>query len=66
MNLLIKSQPANAKDTGKTAGSGESAAPGAALDSDLDLLEVIRAWPNLPLAIRDGIIAMVKATESLE
>jgi len=31
--------------------------------TDPDLAAVVEAWPELPEAIRTGIVAMVKATE---
>ena len=39
------------------AGSGPATEP-----SDLDLADVIRAWPRLPEAVKAGIVAMVKAS----
>jgi hypothetical protein len=31
---------------------------------DADLQSIIDAWPNLPVAIRSGILAMINATNS--
>ena len=51
---------------GKNAHSRNSAAPGAADDTqnahiDPDLPRVIDAWPALPEAVKAGILAMVEA-----
>jgi hypothetical protein len=42
---------------------GDDSAP-RPIKADPDLASVIAAWPNLPEAIRTGIVAMVKAAKS--
>ena len=45
-----------------TTGAAKSGAPDAAnQDVDLELNEVINAWPELPAALQHGILAMVRA-----
>jgi hypothetical protein len=47
------------KSGNKPAGSGDPAAPEP--PADPDLAAVVAAWPDLPAALRAGIVAMVKA-----
>jgi hypothetical protein len=47
----------------KGASFGDSPA-GAPVPADPDLAAVTEAWPNLPPAVRAGIVAMVKASEA--
>ena len=48
------------KPTPKAGGTGDPVVPGCS-GSDPDLAAVISSWPELPEAIRVGIVAMVKA-----
>jgi hypothetical protein len=64
---LISSQERDPKNPEKSRVSSTSAAQGAALPSqtppaDPQLANVIDAWPTLPSAIRDSIVAIIKAT----
>jgi len=64
---LISSPVEEAKNPGKDATSQESAAQGAALradssSADPQLASVIDAWPTLPPAIQDSILAIIQAT----
>ena len=53
----------------KNAHSQASAAQGAAVDSqnepiDTDLLVIIERWPDLPDALKAGIVAMIQTAKS--
>jgi len=59
-------QPATPVNPEENAYSRGSAAPGAAVDAentpiDADLQAVIQRWPELPEAVKAGIVAMVQA-----
>ena len=58
---------ATSENSGKQVGFQNSAAAGAAVETpaapfDLDLLSVIEKWPDLPHAVKAGIVAMVRAS----
>ena len=61
MNLLIKSQSATGEKPGKHANSEKRAAPGAALESDLE--EVAAAWSQLSDAVLAAIKNLVRACQ---
>lgn len=73
MGLVGPEHPS--KSPGKTHVPGESGAksgalpgdsvaqPAPATPTDPDLAAVIAAWPSVPLAVRAGILAMVKASK---
>jgi len=63
-------QPANARIPRENEHSDKCAAPGAALEVenaaiDADLQSIVDAWPNLPEALKAGILAMVKAQSEM-
>jgi len=67
LNLLIKSQHATPENPEENAHSLDSAAPGAAVGAqntpiDPDLQAIIERWPELPDAVKAGILAMVRTS----
>ena len=56
--MLMQLTPANRERLAAAGAAVETAA--AALD--LDLLSVIEKWPDLPHAVKAGIVAMVRAS----
>ena len=69
-NLLIKSQLQTCENPGKPAHSDNCAAAGAAVETvaatlDPDLQSVIEQWPDLPPAVKAGIVAMVRASGTI-
>ena len=64
---LISSQAATPESPEENAHSRGSAAPGAAVGAentpiDADLQAIIQRWPELPEAVKAGILAMVRPT----
>jgi hypothetical protein len=61
-------QPATPENPEENALSWDSAAPGAAVDAqnppiDSDLQAIIEQWPELPDAVKAGILAMVRTPD---
>ena len=70
MNLLIQSQLQTCNTPGTPAHSDNCAAAGAAVETvaaalDVDLQRVIEQWPDLPPAVKAGIVAMVRASSTI-
>lgn len=49
------------EDSGAKSGAQDAAQPSNPPSLPPELAEVVKAWPNLPDAIRAGILAMVKS-----
>ena len=69
MNLLIKSQSVTPENTEENTQSSNRAAQGAAVEHenaviDPDLLVIIERWPDLPDALKAGIVAMIQTAKS--
>jgi hypothetical protein len=58
---LALSQTPVSEDGGAESGAQDAAQPSNPPSLPPELAEVVKAWPNLPEAIRAGILAMVKA-----
>jgi len=58
----IRNPQADPENTEENGGSGDDASrsPAVGREIDPDLQAVVEAWPDLPAALRDGIVAMVR------